>query len=204
MHRSPLQRRAAAAFCGAHRLSTAAAAPARGSAGYYTDSLHDAARNGSVPQVERLLALHDVAAPDADGNTALFLAGSADVKRVLLAHCAKVGGAAVNAPGWALGYAPLHYAVSGGLDDIAALLLEAGADAAAVAYGDTALHLACGDFSVERTATVALLLPFIAPAGALDARDFNGRTALDVARQHGRDAVADAILAAGASGGAFA
>lgn len=85
--------------------------------------LHLAARYGRAPLVAGLLRYCTIDARDLTGRTALHLAGSGEVARVLLAH-----GADVQARD-ALGNTPLHFACS---LEVGLALIEAGADVDAV------------------------------------------------------------------------
>jgi len=150
----------------------------------------EAAAAGDAERVRVLLAadpsLRDAHAPD--GWTPLHLAGhfrQTDVIDVLLAHSADVNAVSRNADA----NAPLHAAAAGGADTTLMLrLVEAGARVNHRQRGGfTALHevAAIGNVDVAR-----LLLD----AGAApDARNTEGRTPGELARDAGHKALADAL-----------
>lgn len=89
-----------------------------------------------------------------------------------------------NREGKAKGKTPLHYAVTYGRDEVAALLLERGARVnAADATGMTPLHIAA---TLDRTGEAELLLRFGADIGA---RDAFGDTPLHLAAIFGQTRV---------------
>ncbi len=163
--------------------------------------LHHAARVGRDPALISLLleAGADVRARDDDGYMPLHLAaryGTAEAVRALLR-----AGAAVDARarGFSIHYGwdwtPLHLAVANNPDpEVAALLLEAGANPRARGYeGETPIHMAAGN---EDPALAALLLEAGADANA---RGSTGRTPLhQAARSNGNPALIAVLLDAGA------
>ena len=107
--------------------------------------------------------------------------GQAEVIRQHLA-----AGTDVNARGGITGLTALHQAAFHGREEIAALLIEAGADVnVASRRGETPLH---STVYWEHRAIAELLL---AHGAALDAKLENGQTALDWAEQLGASSMAD-------------
>ena len=135
-------------------------------------TLTDAAREGDIDALTRLLAAGArVAAADADGNTALHAAvraGRADAVAVLLHAGAPL--AAVAGPRHRTA---LHEAALQGTPETLLALLAAGADPAARdTFGETPLHLLVRADAVRAVAAASLLLGAGADPAAVDARGF--------------------------------
>lgn len=152
-----------------------------------------ATREGSMRVLDALLATPGIHVDTAamNGNTALMMAA---YKRNMPAVKALLDkGAAVNRPGWT----PLHYAAAAGDDEVTRLLLEHGAKVDAVsppasgAY--TPLMMAARE-GHDRTAL--LLIGHGANAGLTNSE---GLTAVQIAQRAGKDHVAAAIAAPGAT-----
>lgn len=158
-------------------------------------ALHMAAIEGDAAAVERLLGRG--ADPDArvepkrtatpqSGDTALHLAATPQVTRILLAHGAKVD--ARNAEG----VTPLMCCA--GDDEQVQLLLQHGASGAARdETGRTALHWAA---NFGEPAAIGML---IARGCPVDGQDNRGRTALHLAARRGESAVVSVLLSRGAT-----
>ena len=138
----------------------------------------------AVGDVERLGALvADPAARSADGYTALHLAAffrHPDAVRLLLERGAPVDAVAANP----MRVQPLHSAAAGGDPECVRLLVEAGADVNARQDGGfVPLHASArnGDAAAVET----LLAAGADPSQATD----DGRTAADLAREGGHDAI---------------
>ena len=112
--------------------------------------------------------------------------GNVPIARELLS-----GGADVDERDRELGRTPLHTAVMRRSEGVCQLLLSAGADAGAVdVFGVSPLHAAAWAGSVE---CIAQLLD----AGAdVNARTYNGNTAVAIALSHGFCCVASSLRAA--------
>jgi ankyrin repeat protein len=118
-------------------------------------------------------------APNASGETPLMMASLKGNRPAVESLLAK--GAAVNRAGWT----PLHYAAAGAQIDIMALLLARGAALEAAApNGNTALMMAAGFGGID--AADWLLKRGANPT----ARNAAGRSAADLARSAGWDALA--------------
>jgi ankyrin repeat protein len=155
--------------------------------------LHEAAAIGDRARVEELLRADPAGAavPTPDGFTALHLAAffsrDAAIARALVA-----AGAAVDAPADNdMRVTPLNSAAAADAREVAAVLLEAGADAdAAQAGGYTALHSAAANGDA---ALVDLLIGHGAqPGRAAD----DGRTPADLADERGHPEIAARLHAA--------
>ncbi len=151
--------------------------------------IHDAAAAGDTAKIQQLIdAGTNVDQPRAgDEATALHVAvfnGKTDAVKLLLKD-----GANINAH-TAAGYTPLHIAAIKDNAEIAKILLDDGAAVDAVAAGgETPLHLATMD---ENTDIVNELID----AGAdRSLRDFEGRTASDLAKARGNDTLAKLTMA---------
>ena len=146
-----------------------------------------AIREGASGVVRALLAHPgtDLERKAMNGNTALMMAAFKGDEDTALALLDK--GAKVDQAGWTA----LHYAAAGGNDAIAALLLARGARIDALsprASGAlTPLMMAARE---GHDGTAKLLLAKGAKAGLKDAE---GRTAARIARDAGRDALADLL-----------
>ena len=92
----------------------------------------------------------------------------------------------------------MHYPIVRGNIPLAELLLRRGVDLNAGAGSNTALH---GAAWFNQAAAAEWLL---AHGAQVDARDYEGRTPLDRAREQGHDEVVAALLRHGATGGAQA
>jgi ankyrin repeat protein len=155
--------------------------------------LHEAAALGDRARVEELLRADpaSAAASTPDGFTALHLAaffsGDADIARALVAAGAPVDVHAGND----MRVTPLNSAAAADARDVAAVLLEAGADADAVqAGGYTPLHSAAANGDA---ALVDLLLARGAqPGRAAD----DGRTPADFADERDHPELAARLRAA--------
>jgi ankyrin repeat protein len=152
----------------------------------------DAAMRGDRAALERLLAADlDVAAPQADGATALHWAayrGDLEAMRWLLA-----AGADPNAANRA-GVTPLSLACQSGLPEVIALLLDAGADPnERLPNGETALMMAV---RTGRVAAVELLLTRGATVDATES--LRGTTALMWAAAYEHPQVVALLVARGA------
>ena len=93
------------------------------------------------------------------------------------------------------GFTPLHYAAFFGHEDVAALILEHGADANAVAENPTKvrpLH------SATAIGANTICLALLAAGAEPDARQQGGFTALMAAAMHGNTELVSALLEAGA------
>ncbi|KAJ4448639.1 hypothetical protein ANN_00029 [Periplaneta americana] len=149
------------------------------------NELHRAAERGDTHRVQLLLDAGSlVNAVDHAGRTPLWLAareGRQDACRALLA-----AGARPDVKERPSGRTALHVAAFWGRPAVCELLLAAGArpNEPADAYQWTALHWAAW---FGRAPVVQLLLQHGAERGA---RDKQGRTALDLARQNRHTAVA--------------
>ncbi len=163
------------------------------------DPIHDAAANGDVAGVQRLLTSDTklVNARAANGATPLLWAcirGQLEVARLLVERGADVNLA--QGDGWT----PLHAAVCDGNDaahiGITRLLLEHGAKLEARnGIGWTALHAAA---LKGNTATMGVLLEQKADVGA---KDNTGGTALHIAAEQGRIEAVALLLDKGADAG---
>jgi hypothetical protein len=151
----------------------------------WTD-LHDAAFNGDVEHVRKLLKEgKNPNIKDEYGWTPLHwaaLGGHVDVARLLLKH-----GADPNARSES-GWTPLHIAAFLGRVDVVKLLLEHGADPNAKdKYGWTPLHDAASKGHVD---VVKLLLEYGADPTI---KNKDGKTPLDLARERGHAGVVSLI-----------
>ena len=152
-------------------------------------TIHEAAAMGVVPRLEALLA-NDAAQVNAfavDGFQPLGLAaffGRTEAAALLLAR-----GGEVNTPSRnPMQVNALHAALAGPAPDFARSLIEAGADVNAVQQdGVTPLHEAA---HIGRADLVRLLLDRGADPTA---KDGQGRTAADFARERGHTAVLDVL-----------
>jgi ankyrin repeat protein len=159
--------------------------------------LHEAAALGDRARVRELLAADPAGASAVtpDGFTALhlvaFFSGDADIARALVA-----AGAPVSAPADTdMRVTPLHSAAAADARDVAAVLLEAGADADAVqAGGYTPLH------SAGATGDTALVSLLLAHGGDPDRAADDGRTAADLAAERGHAELAARLRAGRAAG----
>ena len=157
--------------------------------------LHEAVAIGDRARVEELLRADpaSAAAPTPDGFTALHLAaffsGDAAIARALLGAGAPVDVHAGND----MRVTPLNSAAAAGARGIAAILLEAGADAdAAQAGGYTPLHSAAANGD-------AALADMLVAHGARSGRAADdGRTPADLADERGHPELAARLRAAGA------
>jgi uncharacterized protein len=152
-------------------------------------TIHEAAAMGVVSRLEALLAADPAAANEfaPDGFQALPLAaffGQTDAATVLLAHGADPNTPARNAQR----VTALHAALAGPTPDLARALVAAGADVNAVQQdGVTPLHEAA---HIGRADLVQLLLEHGADAAA---RDGQGRSAADFARERGHTSVLEIL-----------
>ena len=152
-------------------------------AGINTSSLHDACAQGSVEDVQSLLALGaDIKGRDANHDTALIVAsanGMLDVMKVLIKY-----GADVNCQG-KTGWTPLILASRDGHRDIAELLLDHGADANAKEEDLwTPLHFASSNGHLE------IVKDLLHRGADPHTRNIDGRTPSGLAsRTGGRDIV---------------
>lgn len=148
-----------------------------------------AARSGFEPTLDALLAAGaKVNMRNQYGDSAIMVAaisGRLAIVKKLFAH-----GAAINHSGWT----PLIYAATGGHDDVARYLLDAGADVnAASPNGTTALMMAVRG---GHAAVVELLL---ARGADVAHRNDAGATALAWARRGRLDAIESALRRSGAN-----
>lgn len=150
-------------------------------------NIHEAAMLGETERLTGWLVMQPklVNTLSPDGYTPLHLAayfGHLDAANVLLAHGADPNIAANNP----MHVMPLHSAVAGKYYEIAARLIEAGAEVnAREQYGLTPLHAAAQNGDLP---TVQLLLQHGADLNARvdkNAPQFADMTALDIARQAG-------------------
>jgi ankyrin repeat protein len=146
----------------------------------------DAAAFGRIGRLAELLDGDPglVAARSPDGFTPLHLAaffGQLESTRLLLERDAPVDAVADNE----MRVTPLHSATAGGHEDVARLLIKAGADVnARQRHGYTPLHGAAQNGQVD-------LVDVLLEAGADPAaRTDDGRTPADLAREAGRPALA--------------
>jgi ankyrin repeat protein len=146
----------------------------------------DAAAFGRIGRLAELLDEDPslVAARSSDGFTPLHLAaffGQVESVRLLLERDAPVDAVADNE----MRVTPLHSAAAGRHEDVARLLIKAGADVnARQRHGYTPLHSAAQNGDVE-------LVDRLLHAGAdPSARTDDGRTPADLAREAGRPALA--------------
>ena len=188
-----------------------------------TESLHQAAAEGDVAQVKKLLATGAaINAKDSDGNTPLNLAVKAGHRAIVMFLIDK--GADVNAPGrWSA--RPLHEAAWEGHVELVKLLIARGADVNAW-QGDywTPLHSAAdqghkavseiliasgADINLNREGGTPLhtaagqgqleMAALLIDKGAdIGARDSAGGTPLHIACQAGHDHIVKLLLARGA------
>jgi ankyrin repeat protein len=159
--------------------------------------LHEAAALGDRARVRELLAADPASAKAVtpDGFTALHLAaffsGDADIARALVAAGAPVSAAAGND----MRVTPLNSAAAAGADEVAAALLEAGADADAVqAGGYTPLH------SAAANGDAALVGVLLAHGADPDRAADDGRTPADLAAERGHAELAARLRAGRAAG----
>lgn len=142
--------------------------------------LHNAARNGDLKQVEKLIAQGiDVNAPGPDGEAPLTIAalqGQREIVALLLERGAKLQ---LRNKG---GLTPLHAAAYSGHRDVVEILISKGANLndADNHYGVSPLHLAAEE---NRTAVVQLLL---AKGANAETKEVNGYTPISRAgfREH--------------------
>lgn len=138
-----------------------------------TTLLMMAARNGNKDVVKSLLASRaNVNRRNQFGDTALSMAalnGKLDTAKLLISSKAEI-----STSGWA----PLHYAVYGGSNEITALLIANGADLDARApNGQTALMLAV------KANRLDLVQQLVVAKADRDLADAEGRTAWQIAEQ---------------------
>lgn len=169
---------------------------------FVSDSLHAAAYGGDAGRVAWWVTEGGAnpAGLDADGRTALHwaaLGGHAAVVDYLLGLPAVAAGGCVNRAD-PEGWTPLASATAAGHVAVVRSLLGAGANPGARTSGGQApLHYHKG-----RVEVIDALLPAVTAAGgagAVDARDTVGQTALHRAAGPGHVAAARALLAAGAN-----
>lgn len=151
----------------------------------------DAAERADWDRVRALLREKaDVAAPQADGTTALHWAAQhdrADMTEALIGAGAKAG--AANR----FGVTPLSLACVNGGETVVGLLLEAGADPqSTLPGGETALMTA------SRTGRPGPVQALLRKGARVDATDAKGQTALIWAAAEGHAPVVDLLLKAGA------
>jgi quinoprotein dehydrogenase-associated probable ABC transporter substrate-binding protein len=139
---------------------------------------------GDNPALVKMLIAHGAKldATDSDGLTPLAIAAqNAKIKSTRVRLDA---GAEVNAPVTKGGYTPLMLASRSGSSELAASLIEHGANVNAANLGGvTALMIASAG---NRSTLVELLLK---AGAAVDARSEDGRTALSIAHANSNDAV---------------
>lgn len=154
--------------------------------------LFEAAALGDRPRVEELLEADPASAasttPDGFGALHLvaFFSGDADIARALVAAGAPVSAPAANE----MGVTPLNSAAAADARDVAAVLLEAGADPdAAQAGGYTPMHSAAANGD-------AALVDVLIARGADGGRaSDDGRTPADLAAERGHDELAARLRA---------
>jgi hypothetical protein len=169
---------------------------ARGCAGSHAmQAIWDAAVNGDVGEMERLLEQDPGMLDSRDGHTwtPLVIAsskGHVGVVRVVLDK-----GAAINQRD-PVGSTALFYACCGGRTPVVRLLLERGADPTIARQGGpTPLVIASQNGHLE---VVRLLLGHASAKTAINDRDAEGKTALWLACYRGRGGVVRALLENGA------
>jgi len=156
-------------------------------------TLFEAAAAGLTDRVKALTqeAPSLVAAYSPDGFTPLHLAaffGNAETARYLITQGAAVDARSTNG----LANMPLHAALAGSRDEVARVLVEAGAGLnTADASGNVPLHLAAANGNAE---LVSLLL---ARGAQLNVHNHEGQTPLGLALIKGHPAVADLLRQAG-------
>ncbi|MDP6794177.1 MAG: ankyrin repeat domain-containing protein [Verrucomicrobiota bacterium] len=135
-------------------------------------------------------------APPLTLTPTLTLWDAAELGRVEVIRQHLDAGTDVNARGGITGLTALHQASFHGREEIAALLIEAGANVnAASRRGETPLH---STVYWEHRMIAQLLL---ANGAALDAKLENGQTPLDWAEQLGASSMTDLFRSHGANGG---
>ena len=156
------------------------------------DSIHDAAREGNLQEVQRLINEGvDVNSKAEDNQTPLHYAswhGHFEVAKLLLAN-----GANINARTKLWNWAPLHYASDKGHLEMVKFFLENGANPNASSYGaDTSLHLA----SLEGHFEIAKLL--VKYGADVNVKTKRGRTPLHHAVFSERINIVELLLVKGA------
>lgn len=158
----------------------------------HSPTIYEAAENGDLPTVRRLLEENPALAlgRDESTSTALIAAGSGghkDVAELLLTYKADVNAATRH------GYVALHFAALNGRTELVAFLLAHQADVnAANVEGYTPLHFAAQNDHKE---TVKVLL---AHKPRIDAKNRIGYTPLHWAAENGELEIVQLLLTAGA------
>lgn len=194
--------------------------PATGSAGIYDDILQAANQSNTAGVIDLLRRGMDVNTADAGGSTLTMIAARTNNVQLLdfliqnranlnrrnrygdtalmmaalgghlaIAQRLIAAGAETSNAGWA----PLHYAAYGGMNDVLLLLTKSGAALDARApNGQTALMLAA---SLGHLEAVRILIDADAD---MDLQDYDGRSALVLARRNKHTKVVEFLLESGA------